>query len=59
MIRTSLGEFEGFKCDLSDGRPAITFFFFSFYILLTAWVILSLFIGVISMGMFEVWRCAD
>ena len=53
-LHTSMGLFEGFKCDEDKMKPATTFFFFSIYIVLTAWVIMSLFIGVISMGMFEV-----
>ena len=48
-----LARFEGFQCDLDEASPVKTFFFFSTYIILTSWVILSLFIGVISMGMFE------
>jgi hypothetical protein len=35
------------------GSPATVFFFFSLYIVLTAWVIMSLFIGCIAMGMFD------
>jgi len=47
------GDFQGFKCDVNEPKPVITFIFFSVYIVLTSWVIMSLFIGVISMGMFE------
>jgi len=55
MIRTWAGTFEGFRCDApSEAREEITaLFFFTIYIILTAWVIMSLFIGVITMGMFE------
>jgi hypothetical protein len=54
-IRTSLGTFEGLKCPESGGvaLPFTTYFFFASYILVSAWVIMSLFIGVISMGMFD------
>ena len=44
---------QGYKCDISQGKPFTVFGFFSIYIVLTSWVIMSLFIGVISMGMFE------
>jgi hypothetical protein len=53
IIHTLAGDFQGFKCDVNDPKPVITFVFFSVYIVLTSWVIMSLFIGVISMGMFE------
>jgi hypothetical protein len=39
-------------CGDNNARPAATFFFFSAYIVITAWVIMSLFTGVMSMGMF-------
>ena len=52
-IFTKAGEFQGFRCDKDIPKPGITFIFFSVYIVLTSWVIMSLFIGVISMGMFE------
>jgi hypothetical protein len=49
------GMFPGFQCRLDDDVPSpiTTFAFFSIYIVLTSWVIMSLFIGVISMGMFD------
>jgi len=47
------GLFDGYRCDFDRGTPLLAFAFFSLYIVLTAWVIMSLFIGVISMGMFE------
>jgi hypothetical protein len=37
----------------SEAKPELTFVFFHVYIVLTSWVIMSLFIGVISMGMFD------
>lgn len=37
----------------SKPRPFLTGLFFGSYILLTSWVIMSLFVGVISMGMFQ------
>jgi len=52
-IHTQLGAFHGFKCHVYAPTPVVTFAFFSLYIVLTAWVIMSLFIGVISMGMFD------
>jgi len=52
-IHTSFGTFQGFKCDSEDtSQPIVTGIFFACYILCTAWVIMTLFIGVISMGMF-------
>jgi hypothetical protein len=53
-LHTFVGSFEGYRCDVSEASPMTTFVFFSVYIVLTSWVIMSLFIGVISMGMFEV-----
>jgi hypothetical protein len=58
-IHTQVGTFEGFRCPQhigsqgSGGQPLLTYLFFGFYILITSWVIMSLFIGVISMGMFD------
>ena len=53
-IETLVGTFEGFKCpEVDESQPLLTFLFFAFYVLITAWVIMSLFIGVISMGMFD------
>ena len=46
-------DFEGFRCTSNIRSPMTTFTFFSVYIVLTSWVIMSLFIGVISMGMFD------
>ncbi len=48
-----MGEFQGFRCDKHIPQPGLTFVFFSIYIVITSWVIMSLFIGVISMGMFD------
>ena len=52
-LHSELGAFQGFQCVASTAKPAFTFVFFSSYIVITAWVIMSLFIGVISMGMFD------
>ena len=57
-VETMMGAFRGFRCegegpDFDDTMPLTTSLFYSSYILLTSWVIMSLFIGVISMGMFE------
>ena len=50
---TGLSNFLGFQCSEDQQSPVTTNLFFSIYILLTSWVIMSLFIGVISMGMFD------
>jgi len=56
-IRTITGEFLGFKCESHDIRSPFTIaLFFSFYILITSWVVMSLFIGVISSGMFNAFQ---
>ena len=55
-FQTIAGTFVGYECIASTAKPVTAFFFFSMYIVLTAWVIMSLFIGVISMGMFEAFR---
>ena len=55
-VETRAGSFDGFRCDLPGlgrGNAALASAFFPIYIVLTAWVIMSLFIGVISMGMFQ------
>ena len=52
-IDTGLSNFLGFQCSEDTPLPITTNLFFSIYILLTSWVIMSLFIGVISMGMFD------
>ena len=52
-VRTMVGVFPGFRCDKSVGRPASTFAFFAVFIVLSTWMISSLFIAVISMNMFE------
>jgi len=52
-ISTLVGDFQGYKCDLGSKKPLATGAFFSFYLVLTAWVVMSLFVGVISIGMFE------
>ena len=48
-IRTAAGIFPGFRCDINEPQPVVVFIFFTFFIVLTSWVIMSLFIGVISM----------
>ena len=54
MVTTSrAGNFLNFQCNTDLPRPMFTFIFFSIYIVLTSWVIMTLFIGVISTGMFE------
>jgi voltage-gated sodium channel len=52
---TSMGDFQGYKCDeaVVVKNPLATGIFFALFILVTAWVVMSLFIGVISIGMFE------
>ena len=42
-----------YHCDESGHRRVLSFVFFVTFTVLTAWIILSLFIGVIAMGMFE------
>ena len=58
IVTTMAGNFQGFRCYAEKPQPVLTFLFFSFYIVLTSWVIMSLFIGVISMGMFEAYEAA-
>ena len=53
IINTKLGMFQGHRCDKDQAQPVLTFAFFSVYVVLTSWVIMSLFIGVISIGMFD------
>ena len=50
-VQTTMGGFLGLRCDTNVPKPGVTFFFFTTFIVLTSWVIMSLFIGVISMGM--------
>eukprot|EP00615_Pteridomonas_danica_P011765 CAMPEP_0114346930 /NCGR_PEP_ID=MMETSP0101-20121206/13474_1 /TAXON_ID=38822 ORGANISM="Pteridomonas danica, Strain PT" /NCGR_SAMPLE_ID=MMETSP0101 /ASSEMBLY_ACC=CAM_ASM_000211 /LENGTH=1430 /DNA_ID=CAMNT_0001483895 /DNA_START=53 /DNA_END=4345 /DNA_ORIENTATION=+ len=52
-IVTAAGILQGFKCGKVTAKPISTFLFFSIFVIVSAWVIMSLFIGVISMGMFE------
>jgi hypothetical protein len=49
MIHTMFGDFEGYRCDMDQAHPITSLFFFPLYIVLTAWVIMSLFIGAITM----------
>jgi voltage-gated sodium channel len=48
-----LGLYQGFTCTQDASQPASAFIFFTVYIIITSWVVMSLFIGVISMGMLE------
>ena len=41
------------NCDTAQAKPELSFVFFTLYIILSAWVIMTLFIGVISTGMFD------
>jgi general stress protein CsbA len=52
-VITLLGVFQGFKCDEFRKEPVMTAVFFGCYLVLTAWVVMSLFVGVISIGIFE------
>ena len=42
IINTMAGDFQGFRCDKDEPKPVVTFIFFSIYIVLTSWVIMSL-----------------
>jgi hypothetical protein len=53
IVTTTAGILQGFKCGKVTAKPVYTFIFFSIFVIISAWVIMSLFIGVISMGMFE------
>ena len=44
----------GLECHASKPQKALSIFFFSVYTLFTAMVVLSLFISVVTMSMFEV-----
>jgi len=55
-IQTLTGQLAGFQCKEVIASPVTTFFFFTIYVIITAWVVLSLFIGVMSMGMFEAFQ---
>jgi len=52
---TLVGDFQGYKCDEAgiEKHPMTTSIYFALFIFVTAWVVMSLFIGVISIGMFE------
>jgi hypothetical protein len=52
-VVTLAGVFQGYKCDEFVKAPVMTAVFFSSYLVLTAWVVMSLFVGVISIGIFE------
>jgi hypothetical protein len=56
VTSTQAGNFLTFQCNTNLPRPMFTFVFFTTYIILTSWVIMSLFIGVISTGMFEAYE---
>ena len=53
VLHTPFGIFQGFACGDEGAQPMATGIFFACYILITSWVIMCLFIGVIGMGMFE------
>lgn len=52
MFRTNFGDCQGFRCYKEAPSPSLVFAFYSIYIVLTSFVIMSLFISVISSGMF-------
>ena len=58
-VQTNFGTFLGYKCITSKPQPIATFLFFSLYIIVTSWVVLSLFIGVMSVGMFEAFDAVE
>ena len=47
-IVAKFGDFQGYKCDAPAKQPMLTGILFAFFVLVTAWVVMSLFIGVIS-----------
>ena len=49
MIQTNYGQFEGYRCDEDKENPYFVILYFHLYIVLTSWVVMSLFIGVITM----------
>ena len=48
VIETMFGDFQGFRCGASQPLHTYVFFFYGAYIILTTWIIMSLFIGVIA-----------
>ena len=52
-LRTAYGTFRMWDCTDPAPRPVESTLYFASYTLLCAWIILSLFISVITMGMFE------
>mmetsp|Transcript_30215 Transcript_30215/g.67703 ORF Transcript_30215/g.67703 Transcript_30215/m.67703 type:complete len:957 (+) Transcript_30215:246-3116(+) len=53
LIETSGGRFQGFRCDANTSFPVETFIVFHVFVVLTSWIIMSLFICVVAMGMFQ------
>jgi len=53
VIETRFGNFQGYRCEAPEAKPIEVFFFYTIFVIITAWVVLSLFIGVMSLGMFE------
>ena len=43
LIKTRFGNFPGYHCNINKRQPVFTIFFFYIYLILTAWVIMSLF----------------
>ena len=54
MIQSDLGKFHATVCVSPNPEPVVATCFFFLYTVITAYVILSLFISVISAAMFEV-----
>ena len=53
ILETMAGNWQGFKCDKFEKSPVAAAVFFAMFMVLTAWVVMSLFVGVISIGIFE------
>jgi len=49
QIQTMAGDFVSYKCDVNAPDPMAVMIFYPFFIVLTSWVVISLFISVISM----------
>ena len=52
-VATLTGPLLTWECDAPSAQPGFAFVYFTAFTILTAMVILSLFIGVIAMGMFD------
>jgi hypothetical protein len=44
-ISTKAGMFQGYRCDEDAPQPVITSMFFSIYVVITSWVVMSLFVS--------------